>query len=158
MTTSLFYLSITDLWAFTIHQWKFSRAEFGLPSDFGIHIVWNGRKKWPQFSVVAKPKNGVAAGSGAWPNAVVAMRTITTFYQVFKIENCSLAFPACRQGRFVDFTLSSSEIKIYFDWRYVVEQLEGSRRCKCKAFMSVQARINDFAFMNTTLSKWICHE
>jgi hypothetical protein len=75
---------------------------FGLPSDFGTSSL-NLKEKRPQFSVVVKPKNGAAVGSGAWPNAVVAMRTITTFFQVFKIENCRLDFPACRQGRFGSF-------------------------------------------------------
>jgi hypothetical protein len=88
-------------------------------------------KKWPQFSVVAKPKNGVAAGSGAWPNAVVAMRTITPFCQVFKIENCSLDLPACRQGRFGSFYgngKKNKEKKRFFASSYAEASMDASLR------------------------------
>jgi hypothetical protein len=46
-------------------------------------------------------------GSGAWPNEVFAMRMITTFCQVFKIENCSLDF-------FVSFFINGKKKALRF--------------------------------------------
>jgi len=46
---------------------------------------------------------------------IITEKTITPYSQVFKTKKCSLDLPALPAGRFVDFTLSITEIKIYFD-------------------------------------------